>query len=275
MVQVSQEPEAFLAFERDGWNTVIGGYERVFGPLTAQTVAPLLDAAGVTAGGRVLDLCTGHGVMAAAAAARGAVVEGLDFAEDAVAAARRNVPAVTFRQGDAQALPHGDASFDAALCAYGVMHVPDPARVLAEMRRVLRPGGRAAVSVWERPAAGNGYGLLFDSIRAHGRTDVPLPHGPDFFQFGDAEAMAAALRGAGFTDIRVTPVPQLWHFAAPGEMLDAILAGAVRSRALLQAQAPDAFRAIGDAVAAGMARFRDGDGYRVAMPALVGSGTRA
>src|SRR3954447_4558791 len=59
----SNEPDAFLAFERAGWNTVISGYERLFGPLTAQTVAPILDAAGVVSGCQVLDVCTGHGVL--------------------------------------------------------------------------------------------------------------------------------------------------------------------------------------------------------------------
>lgn len=273
-MQRSSEPEAFLAFERDGWNTVIGGYERVFGPLTAQTVAPLLDAAGVGAGRRVLDVCTGHGVMAAAAAGRGALVEGIDFAGEVVAAARRNVPAVEFRQGDAQALPYPDDTFDAALCGYGVMHVPEPGRVLAEMRRVLKPGGRIALSVWERPAENNGYGLLFGAIRAKGRLDVPLPHGPDFFQFGDPAAMTGALAGAGFANVAATPVPQSWRFARAGDLLDAILQGAVRSRALLHAQHPAAFAAIEGAVADGMERFRQGDGYDVAMPALVGSGTK-
>jgi hypothetical protein len=49
---------------------------------------------------------------------------------------------------------------------------------LAEMRRVLRPGGRVALSVWERPSPTNGFGLLLGALKAHGRLDIPLPHGP-------------------------------------------------------------------------------------------------
>jgi SAM-dependent methyltransferase len=74
-----------------------------------------------------------------------------------------------------------------------VLHVPEPARALAEMYRVTRSGGRVALSVWERPAQNNGFGLLFGAVETHGRLDVSLPHGPDFFQFGDSDNMRAGL----------------------------------------------------------------------------------
>jgi len=107
----SQEPEAFTTFERRGWGSQIDGYQRTFARLTAQTVPAMLEAARVGRGHRVLDVCTGHGVLAGAALERGAIVSGLDFAEEVVAAATRNVPGAAFRQGDAQALPYPDASF--------------------------------------------------------------------------------------------------------------------------------------------------------------------
>src|SRR5688572_25916214 len=106
-VQRSNEPEAFLAFERGTWNEVIGGDERIFAPLTAQTVDPLLDAAEITSGHRVLDVCTGHGVLAAAAHQRGAAVVGMDFAAEVVATARPNVASMEFTEGEAQELPYG------------------------------------------------------------------------------------------------------------------------------------------------------------------------
>ena len=274
-IERSRDPEAFTAFERRGWGAGIGGYERTFARLTSQTVGAMLDAAGVTRGGRVLDVCTGHGVLAAAAAERGAEASGLDFAEAVVAVARRNVPAADFQQGDVQDMPYPDATFDSVVCGYGIVHVAAPDRALAEMSRVLKPGGRLAVSVWERPAPANGFGVLYGAVRAHGRLDVPLPHGPDFFQFGDPESLRAALSGAGLIEVATRVVAQAWRFRAAGDFLDAIMQGAVRAKALLEAQTPRDLSAIRAAVEHGAAGFaREGDGYHVPMPALVGSGAK-
>lgn len=274
-IQRSNDPETFAAFERKGWGTSIGGYERTFARVTSQTASAMLDAAGVERGRRVLDVCTGHGVLAARAAERGATVSGLDFADEVVAVARRNVPGVEFRQGDVQDLPYPDASFDAVVCGYGIIHVPEPDRALAEMSRVLKPGGRLAVSVWERPAPTNGFGVLYGAVRSHGRLDVPLPHGPDFFQFSDPESLRAALAGRSLVDVATSAVAQVWRFEAAGDFLDAIMQGAVRARALLEAQTPHDLSAIRAAVEQGTAAFaREGDGYHVPMPALVGSGAK-
>ena len=158
----------------------------------------MLDAARVTRGMRVLDVCCGPGMLAAGALERGAEAIGLDFSEQAVELARKLVPKGSFQQGDAQALPFPAASFDAVLCGYGLMHLPEPAAALREILRVLRPGGRAALSVWD--AAGVGFTLVYEAVRARGSMDVALPHGPDFFQFGSPERMRAALTEAGFTD---------------------------------------------------------------------------
>jgi len=85
LIQVSNQPDAFRDFERSGWNAVSEGYEVVFGPLTAQSVDVTLDAAGVIGGCDVLDVCTGHGVLALAATERGAKVCAVDFSEAMVA----------------------------------------------------------------------------------------------------------------------------------------------------------------------------------------------
>lgn len=274
-IQVSDQPDSFREFERSGWNSVSEGYEAVFGPLTAQSVAVTLDAASVIGGCRVLDVCTGHGVLALAATDRRAKVSAVDFAEAMVAAARRNAPTVDCRQGDAQDLPYPDNTFDAVVCGYGILHVPEPDRALAEMRRVLRPGGRVAISVWERPSPANGFGLLLGTVRAHGRLDVPLPHGPDFFQFGDPEYMKAALAQADFSDVAATTVDQTLLLKTATGLVDLVLQGGVRIKALLLAQDSAALSAIKAAIAEGMDRlFRTGDSFRIPMPAIVGSGAK-
>ncbi|QIG98968.1 MULTISPECIES: class I SAM-dependent methyltransferase [unclassified Bradyrhizobium] len=274
-IQVSKQPDAFRDFERTGWNTVSEGYEAGFGPLTAQSVDVTLDAAGVIGGCDVLDVCTGHGVLALAATERGAKVSAVDFSDAMVAAARRNVPSMDCRQGDAQDLPYPDNAFDAVVCGYGILHVPEPDRALAEMRRVLRPGGRVAISVWERPSPANGFGLLLGTVKVHGRVDVPLPHGPDFFQFGDPEDMKAALAQADFSDVAATTVVQTLLLKTATGLVNLVLQGGVRIRALLLAQDSAALSAINAAVAEGMDQlFRKGDRFQVPMPAILGSGTK-
>jgi SAM-dependent methyltransferase len=201
-------------------------------------------------------------------------VSGLDFAAEVVATARRNVAGVEFTEGDAQELPYGDGTFDRVLCGYGIIHMPEPDRAIAEMLRVLISGGRAALSVWAGPASDNGFGLLFGAVKQHGRLDVPLPHGPDFFQFSDPAAMREILSGLGFIDVAVRTVDQFWDFASPGDLINAILAGAVRFRALLKAQEPSVLTTIRKEVEAGMEAFRSGGTYRVPMPATIGAGTK-
>jgi SAM-dependent methyltransferase len=274
-IQVSNQPDAFRDFERSGWNAASEGYEAVFGPLTVQSVDVTLDAAGVIGGCDVLDVCTGHGVLALAATERGAKVCAIDFSEAMVAAARRNAPSVDCRQGDAQDLPYPDNTFDAVVCGYGILHVPEPDRALAEMRRVLRPGGRVAISVWERPSPANGFGLLLGTVKAHGRVDVPLPHGPDFFQFGDPEDMKAALAQAEFSDVAATTVAQMLQLKTATGLVNLVLQGGVRIKALLVAQDSAALSAINVAVAEGMDQlFRKGDRFQVPMPAILGSGVK-
>jgi SAM-dependent methyltransferase len=274
-IQVSNQPDAFRDFERSGWNAASEGYEAVFGPLTVQSVDVTLDAAGVIGGCDVLDVCTGHGVLALAATERGAKVCAIDFSEAMVAAARRNAPSVDCRQGDAQDLPYPDNTFDAVVCGYGILHVPEPDRALAEMRRVLRPGGRVAISVWERPSPANGFGLLLGTVKAHGRVDVPLPHGPDFFQFGDPEDMKAALAQAEFSDVAATTVAQMLQLKTATGLVNLVLQGGVRIKALLLAQDSAALSAINVAVAEGMDQlFRKGDRFQVPMPAILGSGVK-
>ena len=157
-IEQSRDSTQFTAFELSGWDTNIVGYDLAFGTVTRQTVGSMLNAARVTRGMRVLDICCGPGMLAAGALESGADAIGLDFSGEAVELARRLVPNGRFQQGDAQVLPFPAASFDAVLCRYGLMHLPKPATALHEMLRVLRPGGRAALSVWD--ATGFGFSLV-------------------------------------------------------------------------------------------------------------------
>ena len=274
-IESSRDPAAFQDFEHAGWEAASDGYERHFTRLTYQTVPGILDAVFAAKGMRLLDVCTGPGLLAAAALERGADVVGLDFSSKVIAVARRNVPGAEFQQGDAQALPFEAESFDAVVCGYGIIHVPEPQKALSEMHRVLKPGGHIAISVWDAPKPSNGFGLLFDAIKEHGDLNVPLPHGPDFFQFSEPEKLSGALQETGFTDSAAQIVEQTWQFDEPLGLITAILEGGVRARGLLRAQTEDVRNAIFTAVASRMQQYRSSDGvYRVPMPALVGSGRK-
>ena len=192
-IEQSRSPKEFSAFELSGWDANIRGYNSAFGILARQTVGPMLDAAHVTRGMQVLDICCGPGVLAAGALERGAEPMGIDLSEEAVQLARTLVPQGRFQQGDAQALPFPAESFDAALCGYGLMHLPEPAAALREILRVLRPGGRASFSVWD--ATGAGFTLVYEAVRARGSMDVGATARPGFFSIWIVAAHAVGAGG--------------------------------------------------------------------------------
>ena len=180
MTTPSIAPEAFRAFEHEGWQKVSQRYHHAFASLTSQAVVPLLDAAEVSAGVRVLDVAAGPGYVAGVAADRGAEVIGIDFSQAMVAAARRHYPKGDFREGDAEDLPFGAAVFDAVVMNFGLLHLGRPEWALAEAHRVLRPGGKYAFTVWARPEEAIGFEIVLNAIHAHGKVDVGLPQGPSF-----------------------------------------------------------------------------------------------
>ena len=137
----------FKAAQREAWG--------LFSPLVAFTTpaaASLVEFAGIRDGEAVLDVACGTGVVAITAARRGARVRGLDLSPALLEDARRNAAVINaeieFLEGDAEELPYADASFDVVLSQFGHMFAPRPEIALAEMLRVLKPGGRIAFSTW-------------------------------------------------------------------------------------------------------------------------------
>lgn len=274
-IDSSNDPKGFVSFEHSGWEDVSRGYEQHFAGLTSQSVNDILDAAEVESGKQVLDVCCGPGMITAAATTRGAQAIGIDFSTAAVSIAKSNVPDTEIYEGDAQSLPFADNTFDAVVCGFGIIHVPNPQEALSEMYRVLKPGGRVAVSVWEPPNPNNGFGLLYGAIKANADMGVDLPHGPDFFQFSDPTKLTNALQEIGFSKPSVNTVSQTWEFKDPHGLFTGIMEGAVRARGLIAAQTATVQETISDTVAAGMDGYGSPEGiYRVPMPALIGSAVK-
>ena len=152
---------------------------------------------------------------------------GLDFSAAMIAEARRRLPALTFRDGDAEALPCDSGLFDAVVMNFGLLHLARPDAVLAEARRVLRTGGRYAFTVWASPERAVAFGIVLRAVEAFGR-NVPLPDGPPFFRFSDAAETRRALEAVGFTDIQVQELSLSWRLTSADAVFEAMSRGGVR-----------------------------------------------
>ncbi|MCD6040780.1 MAG: Ubiquinone/menaquinone biosynthesis methyltransferase UbiE [Burkholderiales bacterium] len=264
----------FRDFEHAGWEKLPEQYHEGFASLTTQAIPALLDAVGARHGTKLLDVASGPGYVAEAAAKRGADVIGIDFASAMVADARRRYPALRFEEGDAEDLVFGEASFDAVTMNFGLLHLARPARALAEARRVLRPGGRFAFTVWAKPEEARGLGIMLGALKRHGNMDVPLPPGPPFFHFSDPTECRRALLEAGFGSAEVGSVPQAWRFDSPDELFETLLRSTVRNGAMLRAQTPEALEAIRVAVREGALACKREGKYEIPMPAVLASATK-
>jgi demethylmenaquinone methyltransferase/2-methoxy-6-polyprenyl-1,4-benzoquinol methylase len=166
-------------------------------------------AAVVRPGDRVLDVCCGTGDLAIAAAKAGGKVTGLDFSEPMLARAREKNPDIDWVSGDALGLPFPDGSFDAATVGFGVRNLDDLERGLAELRRVLKPGGRVAILEITRPQGvlAPFYRFWFDGVIPLAGTVLPGGSAYSYLpasvrRFPAPQALAKLLDEAGFDEIR-------------------------------------------------------------------------
>ncbi len=152
-------------------------------------------------GHRVLDAACGTGNLAVIARRIGCEVHGLDIATNLIAQARARTRAeglnITYVEGDAEAMPYDDASFDVTVSMYGVMFTPQPERIVDELRRVTKPGGIIALANWTPTGF---IGKMFGVFKRH----VPPPAGlPSPLLWGDEDTVRDRLRD-GFDQLRLT-----------------------------------------------------------------------
>ncbi len=160
-----------------------------------------------------------------------------------LAQARERAPRARFVEGDAQAMPFADHSFDAATCGFGLMHVPDQEKALAELRRVLRPGAPFAFTVWAPPGASAGFDVIASAL-AQGDPGVTLPPAPDFHRFADPRIAEAILTAAGFSDVGLTTLDTRMPLTRPGDFYEIMRGGAVRIGMLIAAQPAERAEAV-------------------------------
>ncbi|MQA97636.1 MAG: methyltransferase domain-containing protein [Streptosporangiales bacterium] len=195
-------PMDFDAYERELWAGRAEAYGRGFARMTAYTAPLLLDAVGARPGIDLLDVGTGPGVVAREAVARGSRVRAVDAEPQMLELARRNVPGLDATRAILPELPFPDGSFDAITGNYVINHVGEPPAALAELRRVLRPGGRIALTTWEFPGhrASAVYGDALEEAGVPWPEDVPIS---PFRAYGERDAFAGLLKDATFGEVRV------------------------------------------------------------------------
>jgi ubiquinone/menaquinone biosynthesis C-methylase UbiE len=194
-------------------------YERYLVPaMTSMWAVDLIDRTQLRSGERVLDVACGTGVVARVAAQRvgtARCVAGLDLNPDMLAVARSlpTVPgaSITWLEGTVLALPFQDDAFDVVVCQLGLQFFPDRPTALREMRRVLQPQGRAALSVFGPIADNPATQALADALDAHLRPDASLAKRTEH-ALADTDELRNLLMGAGFRDIVIHTATKMVHF---------------------------------------------------------------
>lgn len=266
---------------RTFWSERVERYARDAAAETRPFAEALVALAAPGAGARVLDVACGPGGVAVAAAQRvgprGAVLA-TDIVPEwqpyvAAAAEAAGVANVAFAAMSAEALTLPDRSFDAALCQFGLMFVPDPRQALREMHRVLRPGGTLGVTVWSVPEKVG----LFLITRIVGAA-LPPPPGdrlPSPTSMGEPALIEGLIAGAGFVEIITERKTTYREVADPEEEWQRWTAEPQTPAARGLAALPPAEQTrLHDEAIAAFAAFRDGNTFRVPSEAVMVRATK-
>jgi ubiquinone/menaquinone biosynthesis C-methylase UbiE len=270
------DPSLQRRVQRYGWDKAVGDYEAGWRAQLEPAQSLMLDMAALQPGERVLDVACGTGLVSFRiidAVGEKGVVVGTDISGEMVEAARRlaaerGVQNAGFERFDAEELKLNDESFDAAVCALGLMYVPDPVKALGEMRRLLRPGGRAAVAVWGARAK-CAWAEIFPITNARVASEVC----PMFFHLGTQDMLAHCFAEAGFTDIRSERLEVKLVYASDDDTLRAAFRGGPVALAYSRFDVVTK-QAVHTEYLRSIAAYRIGDEYRIPGEFVVAMGVK-
>lgn len=263
--------------QRYGWDKAAAYYEQYWARQLAPAQTRLLELADLRPGEKVLDIACGTGLVtlpAADAVGPSGAVVGTDISDVMVLrlremAAQRGLPQVSAERMDAEDLRFPDVTFDAALCALGLMYVPDPLKALQEMRRVLGPGGRAVAAVWG--ARKNcGWAEIFPIVDSRVRSEVC----PLFFQLGTGDALKYTMEAADLADVVVGRLTTTLVYDSGEEACGAAFAGGPVALAYSRFDERTSAEAHAEYLAS-IEPYRRGDGYAIPGEFVVARGRKA
>ena len=270
------DPRQYKQRQRQEWDAVAAGWRRWWERIEggAQHVSDrLLELAEVQPGQRVLDVATGIGEPAVSAARRvgpSGHVTATDQSPQMLEIARERAAAlglqnIEFKEMDAETLELPEGSFDAALCRYGLMFLPDLPAALSRISASLTPGGRMAAAVWDVPPKTPMVSLAMGVLQQMFQLPQPPAGAPGPFALADPSVLEEGLADVGFNDIRTERITVTIEFPSATEYTDFIGDVAAPVRAMLASQPAEkqaeAWRAIADAAG----QFAGADGV-VRMP---------
>ncbi len=225
------DAERFKRESRSSWDAAAAGWEKWW-PLFERAAQPvsnrIVELARIKPGDRVLDIATGTGepaITAARAVGSNGRVIGVDHSSGMLDVARRRAAAlgltnVEYREGDAASLKEDAASFDAVVCRWGLMFVPDLAAAVRGIHDLLKPGAWLATAVWDAGDKVPMITIAGPQVRAMLGIAPPPPGTPNPMSLADTSILERALTSAGFRDFKVEPMNVTFEFDSPEKFLE-------------------------------------------------------
>lgn len=229
---MSLDPQKFKAAQRKGWDSVAEGWKKWWKIIEVggQVVSNrLIELAEIRPGNRVLDVATGIGEPAVTAARKvgpSGKVTAIDLSPAMLSIARERAKQsglsdiIEFQEADAESLGLPPSSFDAIVCRFGLMFMPDLVSALKTMRGLLAPNGRIAAAVWSSMDRVPAFLIPFEIVSRETGTPPPPPGSPGPFSLADTSLLRKKFEQAGFNDIKIESNKMDFKLPSPEEYVD-------------------------------------------------------